>query len=239
MSQTLDPKRISIHISGQKRETEAKPHTSLVDSLCNDTKHLLIYTDGSQTKGSLNGTGLVAIHAHHHRLEARWNLGRYVEVYDTELFGILQGTSYARKWTTDPNNTGANTIWIFVNNQAAIHRCTTPRPTAGQHFTTQIISNLHHILQNRDDIQVNIRWVPGHTEVIGNETADKCAKSAAELPNRVSMLPHPSHTSSDRPSRWALGSGNTCGRLQTEDRNTAALPGSNHYGDPPGDQSSS
>ena len=60
----------------------------------------------------------------------------------------------------------------------AIRRYTTPRPTAGQHLAT------HHILQNRDDTQINIGWVPGHTEGMGNETADKCAKSAAELPNR-------------------------------------------------------
>ena len=57
----------------------------------------------------------------------------------------------------DSNNTGTNTIWVFVDNQAAICRCITPKPTAGQHLATQIISNLHHILQNRDDIQANIR----------------------------------------------------------------------------------
>ena len=113
-------------------------------------------------------------------LEARWNLGRHVEVYDTGLFGILQTTSYARRWITDSSNAGTNAIGIFVDNQAAIRRCTIPRPTAGQHLTR----NLRHVLQNRNDIQINIRWVPGHTEVIGNETKDKCAKSAAELPNR-------------------------------------------------------
>ena len=155
------------------KETEAETHTSLVNNLCNDPKHLLIYTDGLQTKNGSNGTVLVAIHANHHRLEARWNLGKHVEVYDSELFGILQATTYARKWTRDPNKKNTNTIWIFVENQAAIRKCTTPRPTAGQHLATQIIGNLNHILQNRDDIQVNIRWVPGHTEVMGNETADR------------------------------------------------------------------
>ena len=27
-----------------------------------------------------------------------WNLGKHVEVYDTELFGILQATTHAREW---------------------------------------------------------------------------------------------------------------------------------------------
>ena len=132
--QPLDPRRIATHISCQKKETEAETHTSLVNSLCNDPKHLLIYTDGSKTKNGSNGTGLVAIHANHRHFEARWNLGKHVEVYDSELFGILQATTYARKWTRDPNKKNTNTIWIFVENQAAIRKCTTPRPTAGQHL---------------------------------------------------------------------------------------------------------
>ena len=105
--QPLDPRRITTHISCQKKETEAETHTSLVNSLCNDPKHLLIYTDGLQTKNGSNGTGLVAIHANHHHLEARWNLGRHVEVYDSEL---LQATTYAKEWTRDPNNKSTNTI---------------------------------------------------------------------------------------------------------------------------------
>ena len=36
-----------------------------------------------------NITGLVAVHANHHYPGARWGLGRHVEVYGTELFGIL------------------------------------------------------------------------------------------------------------------------------------------------------
>ena len=58
-----------------------------------------------------------------------WNLGKHVEVYDTELFGILQATTVAGEWVEVNPNT--NTIWIFVDNQAAIRRCTQPHPTPG------------------------------------------------------------------------------------------------------------
>ena len=61
-------------------------------------------------------------------------------------------------------------------------RCTSPEPTPGQDLVTGVLDHLHDILETRDYIKVNIQWVPGHTEVIGNEKADNCAKSAAEPP---------------------------------------------------------
>ena len=109
-----------------------------------------------------------------------WSLGRQVEVYDAELFGILQATNHARQWTEQ--NTDIKTSWIFVDDQAAILRCLKPHPTAGQHLSLQNIDNIQMILNTRSDTQVGIQWVPGHTAVPGNDSADACAKRAAQLP---------------------------------------------------------
>ena len=76
------------------------------------------------------------------------------------------------------------TIWTFVDNQAAIRRCLKPHPTAGQHLSLQIIDNIQTILNTRPDTQVRIQWLPGHTAVPGNDNADACAKRAAQLPPR-------------------------------------------------------
>ena len=101
---------------------------------------------------------------------------------DAELCGILQATDYARRWTArDPET---NTIWIFVDNHAAIRRSLSPAATAGQHLAIRIISSLSDILQARPDIQINIQWVPGYTEVAGNEISDRCTKDATGLPSR-------------------------------------------------------
>ena len=54
----LDPRRITIHIPRQKKEEAAKTHTNLTNTLVNNPDHLLIYTDGSQTRDSSCGTGL-------------------------------------------------------------------------------------------------------------------------------------------------------------------------------------
>ena len=132
--------------------------------------------------------GLVAVHARHTHQEKKWNLEKHVEAYDTELYCILQATDYARRWMARDPGPGpeANTIWIFVDNQAAIRKSLSRVATAGQHLTIRIIDNLNNILQVRPDIKINIQWVPGHTEVVGNETADRCAKDAADLPSRCS-----------------------------------------------------
>ena len=47
---------------------------------------------------------------------------------ETKLYGILQATYYARKWTArDPET---DTTWIFVDNQAVIRRSLSPVATA-------------------------------------------------------------------------------------------------------------
>ena len=104
-----------------------------------------------------------------------------LEVYDTELYGILQATNFAKKWTATGRNPETDTIWIFVENQTAIRKSLSPVATAGQHLSIRIIDNLNDILRTRPDIKINIQWVPRHTRVAGNEAADRCAKGAADL----------------------------------------------------------
>ena len=67
-----------------------------------------------------------------------------------------------------------------------LHRivCCLPSLLAGQHFTIRIIDNLNNVLQTRPNVKINTQWVLGHTEVAGNETVDRCAKSAAGLLGR-------------------------------------------------------
>ena len=178
--QKPDFRKVVVSIPRQKKVVVAEAHTNLTNMLVNNPEHLLIYTDRSQNNAGSNGIGLVATHTQHPHKEAQWNLGRHIEVYDAELSGILQATLYARQWLED--NTNTNTLWIFIDNQAAIRRCTKHPPSLGQDLSLQIIENLPTILAMRLNTRVNIQWVPGHADVLGNEMADRCAKQAAELP---------------------------------------------------------
>ena len=106
--QLLDENRISINIPLQKKEEVADSHTNLTNTLANNHSHLLLSTDGSQTRTGSSGTGLIAIHAQHPHSKTLWNLGKHVEVYDTELFAILQATTHTREWVEV--NSSTNTI---------------------------------------------------------------------------------------------------------------------------------
>lgn len=152
----------------------AEPHTSLINNLINNPQCPFVYTGGSPTKNGSNGTSTVAIYTNHQHTEAKRNLGK---LHDTKLFEILQAISYDRQWAVGGTNTD------FVENQAATRRCTSPI-TAPEHLDSKTLDNLHDILETRDNIKMNIQWAPRRTGVIGNEKADMCARSAAELPGR-------------------------------------------------------
>ena len=55
-----------------------------------------------------NGTCMVTIHASRQHTEAKWNLGKHVEVHNTELFGTPQATSYAKQWAIENTNTNTS-----------------------------------------------------------------------------------------------------------------------------------
>ena len=131
-----------------------------------------------------------------------------------------------------------NTIWILVDNQAAIRRSLSPATTAGQHLAIRIINNLNDILQARPNIKVNIQWVPGHTKVAGNEIVDKCAKDVTGLPGRCPDS-FTSLTSIDKSRKRALESGSRCGQPQPKDRNTVTWPKDRETGDQAGNQRNS
>lgn len=101
------------------------------------------------------------------RQAGRLSAGRVIG-YRSTFRTSLSASSYARKQKTETWNTSTSTIWIFVENQAAIRRCTSPGPTPGQHLANRTLDSLHSILETRD-IRVNIQWAPGHTEVLRNE----------------------------------------------------------------------
>jgi hypothetical protein len=74
------------------------------------------------------------------------------------------------------NPTKPNRLVIFADNQAANYSTKAPKQQSGQ-FYLKIIVDLTNKLR-QIDIEPEVRWIPAHIGVFGNEIADKLAKEA-------------------------------------------------------------
>jgi hypothetical protein len=98
-----------------------------------------------------------------------------MEVFDAELFALEKTFKIA--WERKQKYT--KKIWIFSDSQAAIKRLQNSSLKAGQYYIQSIrkwaekFKNYH--------IQLQLEWVPGHMNILGNELADKAAKKGTQL----------------------------------------------------------
>ena len=97
-------------------------------------------------------------------------------VYAAELQGINLALEIADE-ETESDNTRSKLI-IFTDNQAAIKTFQYPAGRSGAYIATSAVRLIDKLQRDRQ-IQVEIRWIPAHTGIWGNEAADKAAKSAA------------------------------------------------------------
>ncbi|KAF4627959.1 hypothetical protein G7Y89_g10191 [Cudoniella acicularis] len=90
-------------------------------------------------------------------------------VYNRELEGVTQAIEYA-SIAAQPNES----IQIYLDNQARLLRLKNPSDNPGQDCQIRAIKAAQKIVDKGASLTLN--WVPGHTEVEGNEEADSLAK---------------------------------------------------------------
>ena len=106
-------------------------------------------------------------------------MGDQSEVFDVELAAIhLALTTIIKKLLYTIKYT--NRIHLFSNSQAAIQRLQHNRAGPGHELAT-IIHKQATSLASDQRVHTNIHWVPGHTNVEGNEIADMLAKTGSKL----------------------------------------------------------
>lgn len=130
---------------------------------------IVCYTDGSVQERGLTGAGwhcvtppLIS--------EEKLPTGKYATVFQTEVVAILD----CARWLSERVLT--RPVFICSDSQAALQAIGSVRVTSALVLEAQAaLSGL------AARTSVSLYWVPGHTDVKGNETADSLAREAAIL----------------------------------------------------------
>ncbi|KAL7280517.1 hypothetical protein ACG7TL_005449 [Trametes sanguinea] len=158
-----------------------------------------VYTDGSDFKGGVGAAALLYVPGRAQPKVLQLHLGPSSQhtVYEAELVVILLGMELLRQ---ERRCTGR--VSIGLDNMAAIQASTLRSPGAGHYHTDWFHTAVGVLKSDRPQLRLTLRWVPGHSDVPGNEIADALAKDAAKgnflptdlLPRRL-RTPLPSSTS--------------------------------------------
>jgi ribonuclease HI len=166
----------TINISSMSKEEAAMAHRSNQDQYSHST--ISIYTDASAIPNGNStgiGVGLVAIDSLDHQIhQSQSNLGTSQLVYNGELEAIAQAVEHASSMAQP-----GQIFQIYSDNQSAIHRLANFSDQPGQEY--QIRAILAAELAISKGAAISINWVPGHTDIPGNELADSLAKEATKL----------------------------------------------------------
>jgi ribonuclease HI len=116
-----------------------------------------------------------------------WHLGNNKEVFDAELYALWKAAQrFNGRQHQNENYT------IFTDSQAAILRCKNDAFGPGQHLAKLFIQETEALADR--GCTTEVRWVPSHVDVAGNEAADKMAKEAANNSRKPSQKHTPFRT---------------------------------------------
>lgn len=109
------------------------------------------------------------------------NIGPNQLVYEGELEGATSAAEYASKIA----KRGLH-FHIYSDNQAGLWRLSTPSDNPGQACQIRAIQATKSA--NRKGASITFKWVPGHTDIQGNEQADQLAKDATTIQPKTRVL---------------------------------------------------
>ncbi|PCD25803.1 hypothetical protein AU210_012239 [Fusarium oxysporum f. sp. radicis-cucumerinum] len=158
------------------KEKSADAFIRWVESL--DLLTLVVYSDGSLSSEEVASYGFTIYQNNVPIFDGSGRLGP-AEVFDAEATGALEGLKAA----LNLRDAATQNIFICLDNLAAA-TCLrgTPSDSSQDVFLEfQALATSHGAVQ--------VLWVPGHTDIPGNEQADKLARAASSLPEPEDAQP--------------------------------------------------
>ena len=95
-------------------------------------------------------------------------------VYNGEQIGMVLGAELLRR------EDYVHSAYMVVDNQAAIQAVLSQDSHSGHSLTDMLLQVLQEVTDKHEIKGFQIRWVPGHVQIAGNEAVDVEAKRAAE-----------------------------------------------------------
>lgn len=125
-----------------------------------------VYTDGSKMDSG-SGAGVYSVNP---PMELSYPLGVYASVYQAEIFAILKSAEKLQD-----ENVMEKTIYICSDSQASLKALSSY--CFSSKLTIECLNSINNLTRNNT---VHLIWVPGHSDVEGNEKADELARKGSE-----------------------------------------------------------
>jgi ribonuclease HI len=135
---------------------------------------LKVFSDGSGQDGYVGASAVIykkGVRRPISHLKAHLGPSTKHTTYEGEVVGGILGLWLA---STTPG-TIAKQISLYTDNQSLVAAIRNPKAVSGQYLLQEA-----HRAANSFLFNLKIKWISGHSRVIGNEEADKLAKEAAE-----------------------------------------------------------
>lgn len=141
---------------------------------------VILYTDGSGIEGKIGAAAIVDLEDQN--IHSQMGDDSTSTVYAAELRAIEMALAMVLESTEPWSEQAKNGIVIFADSQAALKALRRPRMPSGQVYLAGCLDLIQRLADR--GIRTELRWIPAHQGVLGNEIVDQHAKKAAQESDR-------------------------------------------------------
>jgi ribonuclease HI len=180
----LDPSRIEkveavrydVGWKAEMGRVMANTKEAAIEKEAEDKANIKVYTDGSGVEGKVGASAVLKREGIRGWKVRRFNVGKaeHHEVFEGEAVGLVLAMELVR------GEKRVREVSIYMDNQAAITATGSDAPGSARHIIEMIHAQHCRLAKKHARARVTIHWIPSHSDVLGNEKADKHAKRAAK-----------------------------------------------------------